>query len=85
MKSRACNLLIFFNLPCKMDDFLMLDLEGLMILFRIEIQTMDFEIADICKFYFDIIDPNDNKAFEHSNQVRKLILKEEKEKKSACC
>ena len=36
-KSRACNLLIFFNLPCKMDDFLMLDLECLMILFRIEI------------------------------------------------
>ena len=46
---------------------------------------MKFEIADLCKFYFDIIDPNDNKAFEHSNQVRNLILKEEKEKRSACC
>ena len=46
---------------------------------------MIFEIADLCKFYFDIIDPNDNKAFEHNNQVRKLILKEEKEKRSACC
>ena len=29
--------MIFFKLPCKMDDFLMLDLEGLMILFRIKI------------------------------------------------
>ena len=37
---------------------------------------MSFEIADLCKFYFKITDPNDNKAFEHSNQVRKLILKE---------
>ena len=36
-KSRVCNLLIFCNLPCKTDDFLMLDLECLMILFRIEI------------------------------------------------
>ena len=63
----------------------MLDLECLMILFIIEIYTMRFEIEYICKFYFDIIYPNDNKAFEHSNQVRKLILKEEKEKRSACC
>ena len=46
---------------------------------------MSFEIADICKFYFNITDPNDNKAFEHSNQVRNLILNEEKEKRSACC
>ena len=46
---------------------------------------MSFEIADLCKFYFDITDPNDNKAFAHNNQVRKLILKEEKEKRSACC
>ena len=46
---------------------------------------MRFEIADICKIYFDIIYPNDNKAFEHSNQVRNLNLKEEKEKRSACC
>ena len=75
----------FIYLACKMDDFLMLDLEGLMILFRIKIQTVSFEIADLCKFYFDIIDPNDNKAFEHNNQVRNLILKEEKKKRSACC
>ena len=33
---------------------------------------MSFEIADLCKFYFNITDPNDNKAFEHSKQVRKL-------------
>ena len=46
---------------------------------------MRFEIEDLCEFYFDITDPNDNKSFEHSNQVRKLILKEEKEKRSACC
>ena len=35
---------------------------------------MRFEIADICRFYFDITYPNDNKSLEHSNQVRKLIL-----------
>ena len=46
---------------------------------------MSFEIAYLYKFYFDIIYPNDKKAFEHSNEVRKLILKEEKEKRSACC
>ena len=63
----------------------MLDLEGLMILFRIEIYTISFEMAYLCNFYFDITDPNGKKSFEHSNQVRKLILKEEKEKRSACC
>ena len=41
---------------------------------------MIFEIVDLCKFYFDITDPNDNKAFEHSNQVRKLIFLKEKER-----
>ena len=46
---------------------------------------MSFKIVDLCKFYFDITYTNDNKAFKHSNQVRKLILKEEKEKRSACC
>ena len=36
------------------------------------------------KFYFDITDPNDNKSFEHNNQVRKLIFfKGERERKSA--
>ena len=84
MKSRACNLVIFFNLPCKMNDFLMLDLECLMILFRIEIQTMSFEIGDLCKFYFDITDPNDNKAFELSNRVIKLIFLNEKEREKEC-
>ena len=64
----------FFNLPCKTDDFLMLDLECLMILFRNEIQTMTFEIEDLYKFYFNITDPNDKKDFKHSNQVRKLIF-----------
>ena len=29
---------------------------------------MRFEIADLCRFDFDITDPNDNKALEHSNQ-----------------
>ena len=37
---------------------------------------MSFEITYICKFYFDMIDPNDNKAFELSNQVRNLIFLE---------
>ena len=42
---------------------------------------MNFEISDLCKFYFDIIDPNDNKAFEHSNQVKKLIFLRRKREK----
>ena len=41
---------------------------------------MSFEIAVLCKFYFNITDPNDIKAFEHSNQVRKLIFFNEKER-----
>ena len=41
---------------------------------------MSFEIADLCKFYFNITDPNDNKSFEHNNQVRKLIFLKEKER-----
>ena len=61
----------------------MLDLECLMILFRNEIKTMSFEIAYICKFYFNITDPNDNKAFEHNNQVKKLFFEGERERKSA--
>ena len=43
---------------------------------------MIFEIAYLCNFYFNITDTNDNKAFKHSNQVRKLIFwgrKREKE------
>ena len=44
---------------------------------------MRLGIEDICKFYFDITYPNVNKAFEPSNQVRRLTLKEEKEKRSA--
>ena len=79
-KSRSWNLLIFFNLPCKTDDFLMLDLECLMILFRIEIYTMSFEVEYLCRFYFDATDPNDNKDLEHSNQVRKMIFLKEKER-----
>ena len=35
---------------------------------------MSYEISDLCIFYFDATDPNDNKAFGHRNQVRKLIL-----------
>ena len=45
---------------------------------------MSFEIAYLCKFYFDITDPNDNKAFELSNQVRKLIFLKEKEREKEC-
>ena len=41
---------------------------------------MSFEIADLCKFYFNITDPNDIKAFEHSNQVRKLNFWRKREK-----
>ena len=41
---------------------------------------MRFEIEYICRFYFDIIYPNDNKSLEHSNQVRKLIFFKEKER-----
>ena len=48
---------------------------------------MSFEIAYICNFYFNITDPSDNKAFEHSNQVIKLIFlkKREEERRSARC
>ena len=35
---------------------------------------MSSEISDLCIFYFDETDPNDNKAFAHRNQIRKLIL-----------
>ena len=45
---------------------------------------MSFEIADLCKFHFDISDPNDNKDFELSNQVRKLIFFKEKEREKEC-
>ena len=41
---------------------------------------MRFEIAYLCRFYFDITDPNDKKPLEHSNQVRKLIFLKEKER-----
>ena len=41
---------------------------------------MSFEIAHLCKFYFDITDPNDNKAFKHSNQVKKNDFLKEKER-----
>ena len=41
---------------------------------------MGFEIEDLCRFYFDITDTNDNKALEHSNQIRKLIFLKENER-----
>ena len=41
---------------------------------------MRFEIEYLYRFYFDIIDPNDNKALEHSNQVRNLIFLKDKER-----
>ena len=41
---------------------------------------MSFEITDLCNFYFNVTDPNDNKYFQHSNQVRKLIFLKEKER-----
>ena len=43
---------------------------------------MRIETTNLCNFYFNIKDPNDIKAFEHSNYVRKLIfLKEEEREK----
>ena len=44
---------------------------------------MSLETTDLCKFYFNITYPNDIKAFEHSNQVRKLIFEGGRERKSA--
>ena len=42
---------------------------------------MRFEIAYLRKFYFNITDPNDIKAFEHSNKVRKLnFIRRKREK-----
>ena len=41
---------------------------------------MSLETTDLCNFYFNITDLNDIKAFEHSNQVRKLIFLKEEER-----
>ena len=35
---------------------------------------MSSEISDLCIFYFDETDPNDNKVFAHRKEVRKLIF-----------
>ena len=35
---------------------------------------MSSEISDLCIFYFDETDANDNKSFTYRNQVRKLIF-----------
>ena len=35
---------------------------------------MSSKISDLCILHFDETDPNDNKAFAHCNQVRKLIF-----------
>ena len=35
---------------------------------------MSSEISDLCIFYFDETDPNDNKDFTRGNQVTKLIF-----------
>ena len=63
-KSIACNLRILFKLPCKTDDFPKLDLECFMKPFRNEIQIMSLEITDLCKFYFEIIDLNNDKYYK---------------------
>ena len=38
---------------------------------------MNLEIIDLCKFYFKIIDLNDDKACKQSNQVKFDFLEEE--------
>ena len=43
---------------------------------------MSFEIIDLCKFYFNMIDLNDNKSCNQSNQVRFGFLYGGRERKS---
>ena len=43
---------------------------------------MSLEIIDLCKFYFNIIDLNDDKACKQSNQVKNLIFEGGRERKS---
>ena len=44
---------------------------------------MSLEIIDLCKFYFKIIDLNNDKACKQSNQVKNLIFEGGRERKSA--
>ena len=43
---------------------------------------MSLEIIDLCKFYFNIIDLNNDKACKQSNQVKNLIFERWRERKS---
>ena len=38
---------------------------------------MSLEIIDLCKFYFEMIDLNNDKACKQSNQVKFVFLEEE--------
>ena len=42
---------------------------------------MSLEIIDICKFYFNIIDLNNDKSCKQSNQVKNLIFLRRKREK----
>ena len=70
-KIGACNLLILFNLSCKMDDFLMLDLEDLMIFseLRSRLWALKYKIY----VYFTLMKQIQMKSklwTEQSNQVK---------------
>ena len=41
---------------------------------------MSLEIIDLCKFYFNIIDLNNEKSCKQSNQVKKKIFLKEEER-----
>ena len=43
---------------------------------------MSLEIIDLCKFYFKIIDLNDDKSCKQSNQAKNLIFEGGRERKS---
>ena len=61
-KSNAFDLQVFFKFSCKRMISLKLDLECLRNFFECKIQTVSYEILDLCIFYFDEIDPNEIKA-----------------------
>ena len=44
---------------------------------------MSLEIIDLCKFYFNMIDLNNDKACKQSNQVKFDFFGRERERKSA--
>ena len=82
-KSNACKLQFFFKITCKKDDFPKARSRMLMKLFKIKIQTMGFEMIDLCSIYFQDDRSKQYQNYEQSNWVKELILREEEEERNA--